>query len=29
VGPATPSGVFFYRVLAGGARSTGKITRVN
>jgi hypothetical protein len=28
-GPATPSGVFFYRILAGGARSTGKIARVD
>jgi hypothetical protein len=29
VDPTTPSGVFFYRVFAGGARSSGKITRVN
>ena len=25
----TPSGVYFYRVLAGGNQSTGKITRVD
>jgi hypothetical protein len=29
VGKSAPSGVYFYRVLAGGAESTGRITRVD
>lgn len=29
IGQGTPAGMYFYQVLAGGGRSTGKIARVN